>query len=231
MAGLRGIGITLFVFIGALTMTLATVQIITMDSQWHFGQRVTQAAAIESCRLTYYDGLGETDPFIIPRDLTFNKTIFITLIGNMREVEHAIYGQSPSSYFLWFLGFFFMFLILGGIMGYLIGETDISPLLLVGFIAFTVVGAVVSTFIAVFIITIDAQWHLRSLSTQMFLLDTFLPNQNIFLIFTTFNVLGNWAFFEHSVGQSASSYVDWFILFIIIFPIATAVLIWILKRR
>ncbi|MFX1453153.1 MAG: hypothetical protein ACFFCM_20130 [Promethearchaeota archaeon] len=226
---LKGIGLTIFIFVGAITMTFLSVQIIMMDSNWHLGQRAVQAASIESLRLYHYDFQNSTDPFMIPEDLTLNVSIFLTIGGNLKELEHALIGLSPSSYLLWFMAYFFLFLILGGIIGYLLGETDINPLLLVGFMSFVLVGAVVTTFIAVYIIVIDAQFHLRSLGTQMFLLETVMPD--IFSNFLAYNVLINWQFFEHTSGQSASSYVDWFILFIIIYPIAAAVLIWILKRR
>ena len=81
MPGLKGIGIAIFVFIGAITLTFVSVQILTMDSQWHLGQRVTQTAAIESCRAIYYDELNHTDPFIIPRSFTINVSVFINLIA------------------------------------------------------------------------------------------------------------------------------------------------------
>lgn len=229
---LKGIGLTIFIFVGAIVMTYASVQIVTIDSQWHLGQRMTQAASLESLRYYYYaeDGINGTE-FIIPEDFTIYDLLFFTLGTNLVEVEHALIGQSPSSYILWFIGFFFMFLILGGILGYLISETDINPLALLGFIAFVVAGAVISTYIAIYIVTIDAQWHLRSVGIQAFLLDAPLKEQNLFFYFITLQVIGNWQFFEHSIGQSASSYVIWFIVFIIIFPIVGSVLVWIMKRR
>jgi hypothetical protein len=226
---LKGIGLTIFIFVGAITMTFASVQIIMMDSNWHLGQRVTQAASIESLRLFHYVEQNSTDPFLIPEALTTNVSIVFTLIGNLREVEHALIGLSPSSYLLWFMGYFFLFLIVAGFLGYLTSETDIDPKLLAGFLCFVVAGAVITSFMAIFIVVIDAQFHLKSLGTQMILLETAMPD--IFSNFLAFNVLVNWQFFEHTSGQSASSYVDWFIIFIIIYPVATALLIWILKRR
>ncbi|MFX0138106.1 MAG: hypothetical protein ACFFDN_30970 [Candidatus Hodarchaeota archaeon] len=232
MVALKGIGLTIFIFVGAITMTFFSVQIVMMDSQWHFGQRLTQAAVIDSLRMYYYseEGLNGTT-FIIPENFTKEEISFLTLAANMDEVEHAIIGQSPSSYLLWFVGFFFMFLIIGGILGYMISETDINPLALIGFIGFVVAGAVISTFIAIYIITIDAQWHLRSEGLIAVLLNTTLPDENLLFYYLTFQVIGSWTHFEHSVGQSASSYVIWFIIFIIIYPIVGVVLIWILKRR
>ncbi|MHA1377594.1 MAG: hypothetical protein ACTSRG_04325 [Candidatus Helarchaeota archaeon] len=217
--GLKGIATTLFVFIGAILMTYISVWIIMLDSQWHFGQRMAQAASITSLGYlsTFWGNLG----------LDFPTAAVLTLGMNMTEVEHSLFGLSPSSYFLWFMLWFFVFLIVGGILGALFEKTDMDPLRTIGFGAFIIGGSLVSMYIAIYIVVIDAQWHLRSQGAIDLLIGMFQPD--LFYDLLGFLILGNWEFFEHSVGQSASSYVFWFIGFIVVYIIVSGVLVWISK--
>ncbi len=222
--GLKGVSIAIFTFVGAIVMTFVSIWILTLDSSWHLGQRLTQAAS--------YVSIADVSSMWPPLNLF--QAVAITLGVNMLEVEHALFGQSPSSYFLWFIGYLFMFMIIGGLIGLITDKTDLDPLKVLGFGAFIVGGAIASTYIAIFVVVIDAQWHLRSVGTVYALIGQALTDAGqpfVFADLLGLVVVGNWEFFEHSVGQSASSYVLWFILFIVIYPIITGILVWIARRR
>ncbi|MHA1383311.1 MAG: hypothetical protein ACTSR3_06100 [Candidatus Helarchaeota archaeon] len=220
--GLKGIAIGIFVFVGAIVMTFLSVYVIMIDARWHLGQMFQQAATIESIRLI--------DPtFASFFTFTIQQTLFILIGAYYPEIEHGLFGQSPSSYVLWFVGFIFMFLIIGGAIGLITDKTDLDPIKTAGFGAFVVGGALITTYLAVYLVTADAQWHLGNMMFQSLLLNTLQPGilwQLIGLI-----AIFNWSFFEHAVGQSASSYVYWFIGFIIVYVVVAAILLWFASRR
>lgn len=214
----KGISITLFIFIGAIITTYLSIWLIMLDSTWHLGQRVLQAATVYSLAPTF-----------LPPTVTFTQVVFVTVGSNFLEVQHAIYGLSPVTIISYFLGYFFLYMIIGGVMGLIIGKIDIDISKFVILSGFVLGAAVFTTYVAVYLITIDAQWQLNSRSLLGLIAYSINPQ-------TLFDLIGiiamaDWSFFEHAQGQSASSYVVWFIVFIIVYNIVAAVLIWINRGR
>ena len=227
--GMKGIILGIFIFVGAIVMTLVSVYIIMIDAQWHLGQVVQQAFTLESLNILYDNNPSTRIPWL---DFPVTVLLIMTFIMYGPDVEHAIYGQSPSSYVLWFIGFIFLFLVLAGIYGLVTDRTDLDPLKTGGYLTFVIAGALITTYIAVFFVTADAQFHLRSEATQFFLVGNLSgnPSQDLMQLLAAV-ALGNWGLFEHAVGQSASSYVLWFILFIVVYNVVAVILIWVAKRR
>ena len=226
--GMKGIILGIFVFVGAIVMTLVSVFIVMIDAQWHLGQVIQQAFTLQSLNEYYYSINAGNIPWL---DFPLTSLLVLTIILYGPDVEHAIYGQSPSTYVLYFVLFIFLFLVVAGIYGLVTDRTDLDPLKTGGFFAFVIGGALITTFIAVFFVTADAQFHLRTHATQLFLFGSLSGDPSNLIQLLAATVLGDWGLFEHAVGQSASSYVLWFILFIVVYNVVAVILIWVAKRR
>lgn len=202
-------------FLIAIALTIISVWLIQLDASWHVSQMLQ-----ESNLVTVLDPVS-------------SKTwILFLIMSYWNEFEHFILGQSMSSYMLWFIGFLALGIFLNNLIDYIDKKTMWERKVLALSLLFVIGSSIATAYIIVFIIKDDTSFHLGSIVLQLSIAQLLDPNFIAFIQrYLLVLVLSRWDLFEHSQGQSASSYVIYFLIALAIYIVIILIIGWYIRRK
>jgi len=196
-------------------LAIVNVWLIIIDAQWHINQMMQQGLLL----ITYDSSHGP------------GWMLFLVL-DYWDEFEHAILGQSMSSSMLWFLCYLGVTVILNNLVAYLDGKLNWERKVLFGCISFIIFASLITPYIIVYVMKNDTAFHLGSLMLQANAVQLVAPElQFIVHQYIIMLAIGRWDLFEHAQGQSASSYVIYFFISLVIYIIITLCVGYYIKHK
>jgi len=209
------------IFVSSIFLTYFSVWLVQIDALWHTGQMVQQYIVFSFVDWSEFPFLAGIN---LRTWLIYLSTIYFPFF------EHAFFGQSPSSYVLWFISYLSMLIAAFTLINWIRLKINDNELFW-GLITFIFAGAIITTYITVYIVVIDAQWHTSVMLFHMNFLqmiDPSLPVNNYFVL----TMFLNWRdFIEHCQGQSSSSYITYFVGYLVLYIVIAVIIGYIVKKQ